>query len=254
MDVTSKLLRVFLVEKQIRGLTSRLRQSEQFLNEQSRQLVDLEARRATLDAQIQKATVIASDSDGEMKRIDERVAVIREQMNSAQTQKEYKAFLTELNTFKTERDKLETSALESMTKVDELRTQRAEVETNRAEREKVREVASQERQKRADEIRERLEQLNAERIRLAGELPAPALTTLEGLLKTKGEEAMAPIEEQDRKRHEFNCGSCMMSLPVEAISGLLSSGKLTKCVSCGCLLYLEKELSEAMAAMTASKR
>ena len=64
---------------------------------------------------------------------------------------------------------------------------------------------------------------------------------------------MAPIEEQDRKRHEMTCGSCMMSVPVETLSALLSGSRLIRCVSCGCILYMEKELA-ALMQPAASKR
>jgi len=71
------------------------------------------------------------------------------------------------------------------------------------------------------------------------------------LVETLDDEAMAPIEIQDRKRHEFTCGACMMSLPVETMSSLMASGEITRCVSCGCVLYLEESNREAM---TAGKR
>ena len=66
------------------------------------------------------------------------------------------------------------------------------------------------------------------------------------LVEVREEEAMAPIEIADRKRHEYHCGSCMMSLPVETMSALLSHGELTRCVSCGCILYLEESTRETM--------
>ncbi len=174
------------------------------------------------------------------------MATIRTQMDSAQTNKEYKAFLTEVNTFKADRDRLETAALELMAKADELKKQIAELSGKRGEREQVRKVAAGEREQRFKEIEVRVNELKAERIKLAADVPADTLTMYQRLIDQRGDEAMGPIEIQDRKRHEYTCGVCMMALPIDSVSGLLSSGKLTRCKSCECILYLEEATVKAM--------
>ncbi|MBL8760503.1 MAG: hypothetical protein JNL50_04305 [Phycisphaerae bacterium] len=246
MDVTAKLLRVFLVEKQIRGLQTRLKAAERFLNEQTSQVAQLDAKKTAIDTQLKHLAAVAKQAEGEVARLDARMAAIREQMNGAQTNKEYKAFLTELNTFKLEKDKSEQSALEAMTKVDELKKQGGEIETQRGEREKMRQVAVTERDTRAAEIKDRLNELTGQRATLTADVPGDSLRMLERLVHVRGEDAMAPIEIQDRKRHEFTCGSCQMSLPLDTVSGLMSKGKLTTCVSCGCILYLGEEEAKSL--------
>ncbi|MFO0836497.1 MAG: hypothetical protein U0638_16135 [Phycisphaerales bacterium] len=253
MDVTAKLLRVFLVEKQIRGLQTRLKAAERFLNEQTSQVTQLDAKKTAIDAQLKQLAAVAKQAEGEVARLDARMATLRDQMNGAQTNKEYKAFLTELNTFKGEKDKAEQSALEAMTKVDDLKKQAGEIETQRAERDKLRGVAVAERDARAAEIKDRLDELTKERVSLTADVPGDSLRMLERLVNTRGEDAMAPIEIQDRKRHEFTCGSCQMSLPLDTVSGLMSKGKLTTCVSCGCILYLGEEEAKSLQP-TAPKR
>jgi len=206
-----------------------------------------------LEAQVKQQVAEAADDEGETKRLDARMAVIRTQMDSAQTNKEYKAFLTEMNTFKAERDRLETVALELMAKVDDLKRQVAELDAERAQREQVRKVAAAERDQRFSEIEVRVNEFKAERATLASQVPPEVMSMFQRLLDQRGDEAMGPVEVQDRKRHEFTCGACMMSIPVESVSGLLSSGKLTRCKSCECVLYLEAETVKAMQPV-ASKR
>ncbi|MDX2148330.1 MAG: hypothetical protein SFZ23_12485 [Planctomycetota bacterium] len=246
MNVTARLVKLFQVEKQLRGLKSRLGAAEQFLTDQLRQLEEIDARRSTLEAQLKQASASAANAEGETKRIDARMETIRKQMNDAKTNKEYKAFLSEVNTLKEERDKHETTALEQMAKVDGLRKQLDDLASQRAERERVRGVADADRSKRAEEIRERLAELSEERKRLAADVPETALKALERLVTTKGEDAMAPIEEQDRKRMEYTCGACMMSLPIESLNGLLTHGNLTRCVSCSSILYIEDTLQRQL--------
>jgi len=248
MSVTEKLLRVFRVDQQLRGLQSRLRAAERFLDEQVRQLQQIDARRDTLSAQLKQLQAVAGDNEGEMKRLDARIETLREQMNNAKTNKEYKAFLTEVNTLKADRSQYETAALEQMTKIDELRKQIETLDAERAEREKVRGVAHEDKSKRADEIKDRLVQLQAERDGLVKEVPLDALKTYDEMVRQRGDEAMAPIEELDRRRHEYTCSSCQMALPMETLSNLLrpstSNAPLTRCVSCGAILYLEADAAE----------
>lgn len=253
MDATTRLLKVYQVERQIRGLKGRLDGAEKFLAEQERELAQLAAKRATLETQAKAMTVQAADREGESKRLDVKIAEIRDKMGQAQTNREYQAFLTEMNTIKVDRDKLETNAIEFMTKVDDAKRQLAEADAALEQRRQVRQVAQQERDARHAEIDTRLKELIAQRDALAADVPADALTLLTNLLRTRGEEAMAPVQVEDRKRHEYTCGSCQMSLPVEAVSGLLSKGTITRCVSCQCLLYLDET---AMAALqpASSKR
>lgn len=253
MDVTKQLLALFLVEKQLRGLQARLGSADRFLKEQTSQLSQLDAKIAAAEAQFKQIQVLAGDAEGEMARLDARMGTLREQMNAAQTNKEYKAFLTEVNTLKAERDRHEQTALEQMTKADAFKAQLADLRAQREEREKLRVVAQNERTTREGEIAGRLSELKSERATAAQDIPKPALSMLERLLETRGEEAMAPIDVQDKKRHEFTCGSCQMSLPVETFSGLLNNGKLTTCVSCGCILYIDEEVAKSMTP-AASKR
>lgn len=248
MSVTEKLHRVFVVDKQIRGLQSKLRAAERFLSEQQRQLGDLGKTHGAVQTQLRQLTASSANAEGEAQKIEEHITELRDRMNSAKTNKEYKALLTEVNTFKERKAAIEEETLGQMETLERLKTQLEELESAKGERTKVEGIAKQDRDQRADEIKDRLVELEKERAGLVGEVPSHVLSAYEELLDLREEEAMAPIEIADRKRHEFHCGSCMMSLPVETMSSLLSRGDLTMCVSCGCILYLEESTREAMSA------
>ena len=247
MSVTEKLLRVFRADQQLGGLQGRLRAAERFLEEQTKLLGQIQAKQDAVSAQFKQAQAAAANHEGEMARFDAKIETLREQMNTAKTNKEYKAFLTELSTFKAEKSNAETAALEQMTRLDELKKQVAELDAQRAEREKVQKVAQDERTRRAEEIKDRLAQLKTERESLAREVPAEAMTIYADLVRRLGDEAMAAVQELDRRRHEYSCGSCQMAVPVETVSSLIRGttpgSPLVRCVSCGCLLYIEKEVA-----------
>lgn len=250
MTTTARLLRVYRVDEQLKGLESRLRAAERFLKDQDSHLSQIEAKRKSIESQLRQLRATIGNTESEIKGFDQRMEALRQKMGNAQTSREHKAFLTELNTIKADRDKIETSGLENMAKADALAKELEALGGKRDEREKVRGVAATERNQRADEIRTRVEELRAQRAALVAEVPADALRIYNDLMASRGdeEEIMCVVEVADLKRHEYNCSGCMKSLPLEVVSALLSKGALSRCKSCGLILYLSPETVENMSA------
>lgn len=245
MSVTRQLLAVFRVDQEIQGLQSRLEAAERFLAHQTKELATLGAERDSLESRIRQLTATASNAEGESKRLSEYVDDHRDKMNNAKTSKEYKAYLSEVNNLKELRNKHDEEALECMEQLDALRAQLEEVKAAEEERERMRGVAENDRKERSDEIADKLADLRARRAELVKDVPAQALEVYEELLETRGDEAMAPLEVVDHKRHEYVCGSSMMSVPVETAVSLMQ-GKLTISPNDGCILYLSEEDEEAL--------
>jgi uncharacterized protein len=240
MSVTKQLLELFRVDKQLRGLRSRLEASERFLSQQSVQLGDLDKQKTSLEAQLKQFRAVEKNEDGEAARIEARMAALREQMNTAKTAKEYNAFLNELNVLKEQKSAAETRELEAMTKADEIDKKLAELSTLHTDRSKIVGTAKTDRDTKAAEIKDRVAELTTQRADLASKIPPKDLTAFEALIKIRGDEAMAPVEVLDRRSHEGSCSACMMAIPVNTVSELMS-GKLVTCPSCRCLLYVEEE-------------
>lgn len=252
MSVTRKLLAVFRVDQEINGLQSRLTGAERFLAEQTKQLAALGAERDSLETRIRQLTATAQNAEGESARINEHIEAHREKMNSANTNKEYKALLTEVNTLKETRAKHDEEAIEALEQIEALKAQLEAAKAAEGEREVMRSNAEKQRQERSDEIADKLAALKAKREELAKDVPADALGTYEELLENRGDEAMAPLEIADRKRHEYVCGSSMMSVPVE-IAVSLMQGKLTISPNDGCILYLTEEVEAELSGELAKK-
>jgi len=238
MTVTSQLLELFRVDKQLRGLRTRLDAAERFLREQTRQAEELKTGAAAIEAQIRQLRAAASNAEGEVARLDAKINALREQMNAAKTAKEYNALLTELGNYKDERSAAEEQALAALSKIEELDSRLKEIAGQQAERMKIVAAAETERASREAEIKDRLDELTARRASLAGGIPKDALSTLEHLIRTKGDDAMAHVEVIDRRNYEYSCAACYMTLPMETVSSIVT-GKLTHCVNCGSILFTE---------------
>lgn len=245
MTVTQKLLQLHLVDQQLRGLRKRTQTAEAYLRQQEQTLADLNAKIDGLLAQRRQLEATVHNQETEMASIDERIAELRERMNTSKTNKEYSALLTEVSTLKADRSKIETEAIEGMTQLDEISGQIAELETRREEREKMRTVAEKQRDEQRQEVKDRVEELEKERAVAAAEVPDDALSIFENRAEID-DDVMAPVEEHSRRHMEFACGACQTMLPIELVSTLLGRGDVTQCSCCGVLLYMEAALRESL--------
>jgi predicted nucleic acid-binding Zn-ribbon protein len=239
MSVTTQLLDVFRVDKQLRGLRSRLDGAERFLTQQSVLLAELEKTKTTLETQIKGLRATIANEEGEAARIEARATSLRDQMNNAKTAKEYGVFQSELNTLKDQKTAADEKVLESMGKVEEADKKLADITAQHTDRAKIAHTAKADRDTKAAEIKDRLAELTEQRKSLAATVPAREMKMLEDLIRSRGDEAMAPIEVLDRRAHEGNCSACMMAVTVEVVSSLMS-GKLVSCPACHCILYMEE--------------
>ncbi len=252
MALTAKLLRLYQVDKQVRGLQSRVKTAERFLTLRERELAELDAKRDSLKAQSRQLQATAHNDESEIKGIDEHITKLRDQLNSATTNKQYSALLTEVNTFKADRGAIEERALETLTRLEEVNGQLEELQNKRGDIVKLRDHAAAERDEKAAEIKSRLEELQAERDVAAGELPADVLQEFESELELREDEVMAPIEEMNRRAMEYCCGACQVLLPMEIVSASINGNTLTKCSNCNAFLYIEEATREA--ALPSGKR
>ncbi len=244
MSITDKLLSLYRIDQQIQGLTSRVNAARRYYETQQRQLTDLESRRNAAQTQARQIAASAANLETDVKGLDARIEELRKRMNEAQSAKEYKAVLTELNTVKADRERIETEAIESLGKVDSMNAQVVEIEADIEQRRKVHDVAAQQLEKEQAEIASRLEELKARRVEAARAVPAEAIAEFELLARRNDGEAMAEILEEDRRRQEYCCGACNMTVPVELVSVLLSRATMANCPSCRRILYLSDELRD----------
>jgi len=248
MSVTEKLLRLYKVDRQLRGLRSRINQAKRYVDAQDRQLAELAQKRESLQSQLRQLEASVKNSETESAAMEERINGLRERLNSTTTSKEYTATLTEVNTLKADKSASEEQTLELMGRVEEINASLAEVAAQTEEREKIKAVAEADLKKRESEAAERIAELEAERAVAAEDVPVEALSSFDELAEQRDEdEVMAPVEEHSRRHLEYACGCCQTILPIELINRLCSHGDLTMCVNCGAILYAETDIKEALA-------
>lgn len=247
MPLQQQLYQLYLLDRQVRGLQSRLDQAIKLLSVQQTRLDRLNQQRSELDGQHKHAQAKAALKESESQGVVDRVTKLREQMNAARNNKEYQAFLLEVNTLKNDQGKLEEEALEHLDKVDQLTADRDALLKRLEDQEKLVVGAAKDVDVSRQEIGQRLDELTAQRDQAAEQTPAEARSVFEKVAHEFDGETMAPVVEQSRRHKEYTCGGCFMTIPIERVSSLMGRcDEIVVCSSCGRILYMEQELKESL--------
>jgi predicted nucleic acid-binding Zn-ribbon protein len=247
LPLQDQLRELFNLDKQVRGMRTRLDAALTRTGAQAQKRQQLQRQRDELVGQLKLTQAKTSALEGQLAEMDQRIEKARTQMNSVRSNKEYSALLLEVNTLKAEKGKVEEQALEHMQKVDTIKAQVAEVEAKIAEREKLQTQSQGEVDAARTEVGEKLDELTAQRDAAAAELPPEVLKLFNRMADNHDGEAMAEVEEQSRKHREYICGGCYMELPYERVNVVMSRpNELVTCPNCGRILYIGQELKAAI--------
>jgi predicted nucleic acid-binding Zn-ribbon protein len=250
MALVDSLLTLYRVDSQVRGLRSRLDSAQRYFKTQEEQLTALVQQQQEMHTRKRQVQAALATLELEIKSIDERLEKLRGELNSAPNNKQYTAVLTELNTVKASRTALEDRVLSHMEQLETIDAQFETIDGQIAERTKVRDLANSQYGERKTDVGARLSELEHEHEKAAAVIPANVLQVFEEVADLHEGEAMAAVEEIDRKHREYACGACNMHLPFELVSKLSSkTDMLVRCAACGRLLFLQ----EAMPSVGAKK-
>jgi len=181
-----------------------------------------------------------SDSLGvDMAAKDERVARLRTSLNTAKTNKEYAAILTEMNTFKADNAKIEEDALTVLQQIEQLEGEAKKIEDDIAvEDQRLTEVQAKS-QGEVDRLNAMIADLTAKRDTAAQDVKPETLTAFNRVAEQYDGEAMAEIEIQGRKPpFSYVCGGCYMTLNAEHANALRTRDEIRTCDNCGRVLYI----------------
>ena len=181
-----------------------------------------------------KQTRMAADRKQlDVKESEQKINTWRSQLNTASSNKEYKALEEQIAAGEMASSVLEDETLELLTRVDDLVAAAAKAEENlkagQAELEKVRAHVEATSEPRRSEIA----RLEADLTEAEKALPGEFLSDYRRVVRNMGAEGMAPAE-------DGTCQSCGQQLTIN-MQADLTLNKPVFCKSCGCLLYLPEE-------------
>ena len=247
LTLQEQLRELYRLDQQVRGLRSRLDAAERRQQAQQQRLAQLQQQHEELAGQLRHHRAHAHQLEQDANGLEEKIKSLRQRMNTARSNKEYSATLVEVNTLKERKGKLEDQALERMGEIEALQERVTELEQKIADQQKLVAGAARDVESARQEVGERLEQATTERDAAAQQVPPQARSIFDRLSFSYEGEALAEVHEQDRRRMEYTCEGCYMSLPIERVNALLSQpNELVTCSNCGRILYMDQQLRSAI--------
>lgn len=242
------LLQVQSIERQLAHVRGRLRTRKNAVAVQQRKIDQLASDWKVLH---DKGIVRRKDADRlelDLRHREDLVSKFRVALNTAKTNKDYAAILTQINTLKADNSKLEEQVLRIMQEVDLLKADADKLQQQvQAEQARLGETEKQS----GEEVRRltaMLESLTAQREEAAKSVPPEPLAAFDRIAGSHEGEAMAQIEVHGKRPpHDYVCGGCYMSLNAEHVNALRVRDEIRTCDNCGRILYLEVQ-TEASAA------
>ena len=227
------------MEHRLAQVKRRLKSRENAVNVQQRKIDQRRGECNILHESVLAHKVRADSLSVDLRAKEERVSKLRTSLNTARTNKEYAAILTQMNTIKADNAKLEEDALQVMQQVEQIEAEaekvRAETETEEKRLVEIQKTSQAE----VERLNGMLADLTAKRDQAAQDVDPEALATFNRVAERYDGEAMSQIEIQGRKApYSYVCGGCYMSLNAEHANALRVRDEIRTCDTCGRILYI----------------
>jgi len=237
------LVELFLADQLLREAQGRLADVTRNVRLQERKVTDLTGRETTSKTELNKLQVRAGELDLEIKSRDARIEQLRTQQQQAQTNKEYQAFLVQINTQKVDKAKFEEEALNLLERIEALSGEhKTLLDQGAVESEKHTKMKG-EIDTKVRELSKEIEALKPARITAAASVPEKALVVFERLAERYDGEALESIDKPHPKREEYIATVCNIDLTLDVYNKLHSRDEIVFCSGCGCILYIPDHLT-----------
>jgi len=229
------------IEHDLGRLRRRVKARENGIAAQERQIQRLNEALTSLQQQVLEKRKAADGFELELRTKDDEISRLRTALNSAKTNKEYAAILTQINTDKADNAKHEDRELVILQDIESLNKETSTIQSQiESEQEKFAQT-KQTTEVETSRLRGLMEELEAKRAEATKDVPHEALAVFERIAGNYDGEAMAPIDISGKApKQDYTCGGCYMSLTAEHINALIVHDDIRTCDNCGRILYMEK--------------
>jgi hypothetical protein len=174
----------------------------------------------------------------ELKSRDETIGRLRTSLNSAKTNKEYAAVLTQLNTTKADSSKIESQSLELLKDIEADEAECNDIQNQIDEQKETLEETRKESEELAAKYQVEIDKIQAEWNGVANSIPDEAVDLFSRVAETYDGHAVAEIEQQDERKGLYSCGGCFMGITAESVNLLMTKDDIIRCPNCTRILVL----------------
>jgi predicted nucleic acid-binding Zn-ribbon protein len=236
------LVKLFKAEQKLREAQARLESAARHVRIQERRTNELAEKLKLAQKELKENQAKAAELDLELQSRDAAIERLRTQQQTAKNNKEYQAFLIEINTGKVDRNKIEDDAMKLLETVERAQNEAGIMQQQlEAEQAKLATLHAES----GDTIKRLTADVDALRPARDAAFEATPLKAQDAFNRIVDRfegEALAPLEKPDRRREEYLCGGCNMSLVADVYNKLHSRDDLVYCPSCRRMLYIPDDL------------
>jgi hypothetical protein len=236
--VLNGLIKLQSVENRLRAAKAKLARSRRSVIIQENQVRTLQSALEAKKEELQLTKVQSDRLELELKSRDNQVSKLRAALNTAKSNKEYAAVLTQLNTTRADNAKVEGQILELMKamEADEAECEgiRQQIEEQKQQLEQTRKTAAAS----ASEHEVEIGKIQAEWEEVAKEIPPGPLAVFNRVAETYDGEAVVQVDEQEGRGGGYSCGGCFMGITAESVNLLMTRDELIRCPNCTRILVL----------------
>jgi predicted nucleic acid-binding Zn-ribbon protein len=241
------LVKMYQADQKLREAQGRLDATTKNVRIQERRTRDLTERITASQTDLTKKQAHAGALDLDLKTRDAHIEKLRTQQQQAKNNKEYQAFLIEINTGKVDRNKVEEEAIAVMEENEKLAATIKELQTQlEGEKSKLATMQTEIVDKTAS-IRKEIDDLTPVRDAAAAAVPAKAREAFTRLADRFEGEALSAITKPDRRVEEYSCSACNLDLVRDVYNRLHTRDDLVFCPSCRRILYIPEDLTPDLA-------
>jgi predicted nucleic acid-binding Zn-ribbon protein len=248
------LVKLFRADAELREAQNRLDEAGKNVRLQERRVADLEAKLKDAQTRLKQQQSRAGQLDLDMRARDAHIEKLRTQQQTAKNNKEYQAFLVEINTAKVDRGKVEDEAVRVMGEVEKGQQEAAALNTAlEGERAKLATIKAQ----LADTIARHeaeVDALKPAREQAQAALPQKVVDAFNRLADRYEGDALSALSRPDRRREEYLCTACNMELAIDIYNKLHSRDEIVFCPNCRRILYIPDDLTPEAAISTGKSK
>jgi predicted nucleic acid-binding Zn-ribbon protein len=239
--VLNGLMRLQSVENRLRAAKAKLARCRRNVIIQENQVRSLQNALEAKKEEILLTKVQSDRLELELKTKDEAISRLRASLNTAKTNKEYAAVLTQLNTTKADNSKIETQILELLRDIEADEAECEKIQSQIDEQKQTLEQTRKEAERLAIKYQAEIEEIQTEWDQVAQTIPDEPLQAFKRVAETYDGEALAIIDQQGVKTEGYTCGGCFMGIIAESVNVLMTKDDIIRCPNCTRILVLMTE-------------
>jgi len=236
--VLNGLIKLQSVENLLRAAKRKLARCRRSVIIQENQVRNLQNMLETKTEEVQLTKVQSDRLELELKTGDEAVARLRASLNTARTNKEYAALLTQLNTTKADNSKVEAQILDLLRDIETDEAESKNIQSQIDEQKKTLEQTRKQAEQLASKYEDEIKEIQVEWNHVAQAVPSEPLEIFKRVAETYDGEALAMVEQPEGKTGPYSCGGCFMGITAESVNVLMTKDDIIRCSNCARILVI----------------